>query len=179
MDNEASMDLKMTMATMTIKYQLVPPSNHRSKNSDRAIHTFKNHFIAGLYRVDKDFYLQVWERLLHQATISLNFSDNQELFPTYHPTPTYLENLITNAQRYSHQAQEYSFTIVQIIKHHGHHMEKTAGTQDQKCNTKYDIRRTPPRQEQIEYQTQQSFPQNNSTCHRCTLQIQHFMPHRT
>ena len=48
MDNEASTALKLTMTTINIKYQLVPPSNHRAINAERAIQTFKNHFIAGL-----------------------------------------------------------------------------------------------------------------------------------
>ena len=30
-NNEASTDLKLTMTTMNIKYQLVPPSNHSAK----------------------------------------------------------------------------------------------------------------------------------------------------
>ena len=47
-DNKASTALKLTMTTMNIKYQLVPPSNHRANNAERAIQTFKNHFIAGL-----------------------------------------------------------------------------------------------------------------------------------
>ena len=46
MDNEASEALKMTMKAMNIKYQLVPPSIHRANNAERAIHTFKNHFIV-------------------------------------------------------------------------------------------------------------------------------------
>ena len=35
MNNEASTALNMTMTTMNIKYQLVPPSNHRANNTDR------------------------------------------------------------------------------------------------------------------------------------------------
>ena len=37
MDNEASTILKLTITTMDIKYQLVPPSKHRAKNSEREI----------------------------------------------------------------------------------------------------------------------------------------------
>ena len=33
MDNEASTALNLKMTTMNIKYQLVPPSNHRSNNA--------------------------------------------------------------------------------------------------------------------------------------------------
>ena len=87
------------MTTMDIKYQLVPPSDHRENNAEKSIQTFKNHFISGLCSVDKYFHLQLWERLIHQATISLSFSDNQEFLPTYQPTPIRLENFITTAHR--------------------------------------------------------------------------------
>ena len=63
-DNEASTDLNITMTTMNIKYQLVPTSNHRANNAERAIQTFKNHFIAGLCIVDKYLHLQLWEIIL-------------------------------------------------------------------------------------------------------------------
>ena len=59
MDNEASTTLKTTMTSMNIKYQLVPTSNHRENNVERAIQTFKNHFTAVLCSVDKDFHLQL------------------------------------------------------------------------------------------------------------------------
>ena len=72
MDNEASNTLNLTITTINIKYQLVPPSNHRSNSAERAIQTFKNHFIAVLCSVDKYFRLRLWYRLLYQATISLN-----------------------------------------------------------------------------------------------------------
>ena len=73
MDNEASIALKMTMTTMGIKYQLVPPSNNRANNAERAIQTFKNHFIAIIFIVYKYLHLQFWYILIQQATISLNF----------------------------------------------------------------------------------------------------------
>ena len=37
MDNELSTVLKTKMASMNIKYQLVPQNNHRAKNAERAI----------------------------------------------------------------------------------------------------------------------------------------------
>ena len=72
MDNQESTALKMTMTTMNIKYQLVPPRNHRANNSDREIQTFKNHLIAELCSVDRKFHIQLWYILLQQAKISLN-----------------------------------------------------------------------------------------------------------
>ena len=53
MDNEASAPLEITMTSMNIKYQIVPPSNHRANNVDRAIKIFKNNSIAGLCSVEK------------------------------------------------------------------------------------------------------------------------------
>ena len=71
MDNESSTALNLTMTTINTNYQLFPLSNHRAKNTEREIQTFKNRFIAGLCSVDKYFHLQLWDRLLQQATISL------------------------------------------------------------------------------------------------------------
>ena len=81
MDNEASTALKMRMTTMDIKYQLAPPINHRGDNAERAIQTFKNHFIAVLCSVDKDSHLKLRDILLHQATISLNFLRQSRILP--------------------------------------------------------------------------------------------------
>ena len=72
MENEASTALNLTITTINIKYHLVPPSNHRANNTETAIQKSKNRFIAGLCSVEKYFHLQLWDRLLQQATISLN-----------------------------------------------------------------------------------------------------------
>ena len=37
MEDESPTALKMTMTSTNIKYQLVPPSNHRANNADRSI----------------------------------------------------------------------------------------------------------------------------------------------
>jgi hypothetical protein len=52
----------------------VPPGTHRRNAAERAIRTFKNHFIAGLCSVDKDFPLHLWDRLVDQAVITLNLA---------------------------------------------------------------------------------------------------------
>ena len=59
MDNEAYTYLNITITSMNIKYQLVHTSIHRANNSEREIQTFRNHFIAGLCSVYKDFRLQL------------------------------------------------------------------------------------------------------------------------
>jgi hypothetical protein len=56
LDNECSAALKMFLIDeRKIDYQLVPPGTHHRNAAERAIRTFKNHFIAGLCSVDKDF----------------------------------------------------------------------------------------------------------------------------
>jgi hypothetical protein len=51
---------------------LVEPDNHRVNAAERAIQTFKNHFIAGLATVDKNFPLQLWDELIPQCQDTLN-----------------------------------------------------------------------------------------------------------
>jgi hypothetical protein len=72
LDNEASTALKNYFTVNNIAYQMVPPHCHRRKAAERAIRTFKEHFVAGLYSVDPSFPMQLWDRLLPQAEITLN-----------------------------------------------------------------------------------------------------------
>ena len=51
---------------------MVEPQNHRANAAERAIQTFKNHFIAGLASVDPDFPIQLWDELIPQAQDTLN-----------------------------------------------------------------------------------------------------------
>jgi len=48
LDNEASLALQQFLTDESIDYQLAPPHVHRRNSAERAIRTFKNHFIAGL-----------------------------------------------------------------------------------------------------------------------------------
>ena len=72
LDNECSKLVQNYIKSENVKIQLVEPSNHRVNAAKRAIQTFKNHFIAGLATVDKEFPLQLWCELLVQAEITLN-----------------------------------------------------------------------------------------------------------
>jgi hypothetical protein len=47
LDNEASLATRNYLTKQGINYQLSPPHIHRRNNAERAIHTFKNQFIAG------------------------------------------------------------------------------------------------------------------------------------
>jgi hypothetical protein len=64
-----------------IDYQLVPPHSHRRNAAERAIRTFKKHFVTGLSSVDPAFPLHLWDRLLPQAEITLNLLRTSRLHP--------------------------------------------------------------------------------------------------
>jgi hypothetical protein len=73
LDNETSALFKDHIETVEqIEYQLVPPHDHRTNPCERAIQTFKNHFIAMLSGADPSFPTNCWDLLIPQANITLN-----------------------------------------------------------------------------------------------------------
>ena len=64
-----------------IELQLAPPGMHRRNAADRAISTFKYHFIARICSTDPDFPVQNWYRLVEQAEITLNLLRPSRLNP--------------------------------------------------------------------------------------------------
>lgn len=52
MDNECSKAVERHIRTAKLDIQLVPPHNHRVNAAERAIATFKEHFVAALATVD-------------------------------------------------------------------------------------------------------------------------------
>jgi hypothetical protein len=81
LDNKASAALKNFFTTNDVEYQLVPPHCHRRNATERAIRTFKEHFVAGLSSVDPTFPLHLWDILLPQAEITLNLLPTSRLHP--------------------------------------------------------------------------------------------------
>jgi hypothetical protein len=61
LDKEASAALKHFFTANDMEYQLVPPHCHCHDASERAIRTFKDHFVAGLSSVDTTFPLHLWD----------------------------------------------------------------------------------------------------------------------
>jgi hypothetical protein len=72
LDNECSAEFKAAIKTNKMTYQLVPPHDHRRNQAEKAIQTFKAHFIAILCGTDQSFPLHLWDRLLVQAEHTLN-----------------------------------------------------------------------------------------------------------
>jgi hypothetical protein len=73
--------LKNFFTVNDIAYQLVPPHCHRRNAAERAISTFKEHFLAGLSSVYPSFPLHLWDILLPQAEITLNILRTSRLHP--------------------------------------------------------------------------------------------------
>ena len=79
LDNETSGALEAFAISSNITSQYCPPHTHQSLKAERAIRTFKNHFIATLCT---EFPLQLWDELLPRVEICLN-----HLIP-YSPNPS-------------------------------------------------------------------------------------------
>ena len=72
LDNECSETFKKFMISKDETWQLAPPHIHRRNAAERAIQTWKNHFIAGLASLNKQFPMHLWCRLIYQANLTLN-----------------------------------------------------------------------------------------------------------
>ncbi len=59
LDNEASDAFKQYTRQQQIQFELVTPGNHRHNQAERAIQTFKAHFISILAGIDNKFPLSL------------------------------------------------------------------------------------------------------------------------
>ncbi len=82
LDNECSEKFKATIKANNMTYQLVPPHDHQRNLAEKAIQTFKAHFISILCGTDTDFPLHLWDWLLPQAEHTLNMLQQSTVTPT-------------------------------------------------------------------------------------------------
>ena len=71
-DDEFSSLMKNAFHQEQIEYKIVPPHQHGANAAERAIQTFKAHFITCLSGLDPKFPIAEWDRLLRQTELSLN-----------------------------------------------------------------------------------------------------------
>jgi hypothetical protein len=81
LDNEASADLKKALRKHGLEHQLVPPHLRRQNAVERAIQTWKNHFLAVLAACNLEFPVSKWDRLLFQAELTLNLRRDSRVNP--------------------------------------------------------------------------------------------------
>ena len=80
-DNQASAPIRAYLQEQNCRLQFVEPNNHRVNAAERAIQTFKNHFISGLCITDKNFPFQLWNHMATQAVITCNILRRSRLNP--------------------------------------------------------------------------------------------------
>ena len=81
LDNECSNDLKLAILSTDVKFELVPPHQHRRNAAERAICIYKNHLLAGLATCDPDCPVEEWDRLLFQCELTLNLLRTSRINP--------------------------------------------------------------------------------------------------
>ena len=84
--------LKKRFLKNNITYQAVPPHTHRANAAERAIQTFKSHFLSGLATCDPDFPIAEWDCLLQQCKMTLNLMRTSRCNPKL-SAHTYLEGV--------------------------------------------------------------------------------------
>eukprot|EP00804_Cyclotella_cryptica_P002855 CCRYP_009391-RA/>CCRYP_009391-RA protein AED:0.18 eAED:0.18 QI:0/0/0/1/1/1/2/0/800 len=72
LDNEASAAYKQAILDSGMTYQLVPPDDHRRNVAEKAIQTWKDHFVAVLSGTADKFPLHLWCQLIPHMEQQLN-----------------------------------------------------------------------------------------------------------
>ena len=73
MDNECSKEYQATIQIRwKVQFHIVPPNTHSQNAAERAIRTFKNHFLAILSGVAPYFPRHLWDLFLLQTKMTLN-----------------------------------------------------------------------------------------------------------
>eukprot|EP00804_Cyclotella_cryptica_P009040 CCRYP_003144-RA/>CCRYP_003144-RA protein AED:0.34 eAED:0.37 QI:0/0/0/1/0.5/0.33/3/0/763 len=82
LDNEASENYRQAITQdWKATYQLVTPNVHRANAAERAIRTFKAHFLSVLSGIDPAFPNYLWDKLLPQTELTLNLLRQSTLAP--------------------------------------------------------------------------------------------------
>ena len=83
LDNEVSTYFKRAIGEYWFAtYQLVPPNVHIINGVERAIRTFKAHFLALLAGVDTNFPKFMWDNLLIKTELTINLLRQATLNPS-------------------------------------------------------------------------------------------------
>ncbi len=71
LDNQASTAYKTAIEISKMTYQLIPPNNHQQNMAEKAIQTFKNHFVSILSGCAPTMPMHLWCQLLPQVELQL------------------------------------------------------------------------------------------------------------
>ena len=92
LDNEAPEEFKQAIRQNGCRVELTPADMHRRNAAERAIQTYKSHFIAIQAGVADDFPIHQWDELIPQAVLTLNLLRQSHVAPNvsayaYHHGP--------------------------------------------------------------------------------------------
>ena len=101
LDNEISEAYKEEIRNTGMTYQLVPPDDHRRNIAERAIQTWKNHFISVLSGAALAFPLHLWCQVIPQA--------ERQLLLLSH------SNVNTHISSYSHVYRQHNYSTEPFV----------------------------------------------------------------
>jgi hypothetical protein len=81
LDNQASAGYKKAIGNSDMTYELVPPDDHQRNMAEKAIQTFKDHFVGVLSGCVPTFPLHLWCQLLPQVERQLLLLQQLQLHP--------------------------------------------------------------------------------------------------
>eukprot|EP00804_Cyclotella_cryptica_P014957 CCRYP_000577-RA/>CCRYP_000577-RA protein AED:0.06 eAED:0.06 QI:0/-1/0/1/-1/1/1/0/219 len=81
LDNEISTANKLAITASGMTYQFVPPDDHQRNIAEKAIQTWKDHFIAVISGTDAKFPLHLWCQLLPQMERQLCLLRQSNTYP--------------------------------------------------------------------------------------------------
>ena len=103
----------------TTNYQLVSPGDHRDNPAERAIKTFKAHFISILSGTDTNYPATDWDLLIPQAVQTLNFLQRSRLNQKYPPTHSSMDNSTSMPPHWHQRAAKLSSMTGRATEGHG------------------------------------------------------------
>ena len=81
MDNQCSKTIQKFIDSSKAKIQLVNPDDHRVNAAERAIQTWKNHWLAGMGTLDPNCPIQLWCQFIEQGQDTLNMLRTSRVNP--------------------------------------------------------------------------------------------------
>jgi hypothetical protein len=82
LDNAAPAEFKQAICENKFRVELTPSDMHRRNAAEKAIQTFKGHFISVLAGVSDNFPIQEWDELLPQTILTFNLLRQSNVAPT-------------------------------------------------------------------------------------------------
>ena len=83
LDNKCSTEYNKAIKNKNmVKYQRVPPNDHRRNIVEKVIQVFKDHFVLVICETAVNSYIQLWCQLLCQAEHQLNMLCKSRVDPT-------------------------------------------------------------------------------------------------